>query len=281
MAKKSPPAPFLSLQEFHNAIKGAEGHQIADPRVRHSFDTEVKASEEEGSRVLNFSISSANVDRMGDTIALDGWSLDNFRKNPVVLFGHNSSAPPVAKSNHVWTENERLKADAEFVPADNPAVGRFAEGIFQLYKGGFMSATSVGFAPKRYAYADRKDGGWGIDFMEQELLEFSLVPIPANADALIEGRSAGIDVEPVLEFCEEVYLRAADDGRVMKLVESILGGNGRDLVALSFAEKIASQHGKGLFSRDRIAAVERAATQERLKKKRERQLQLAALSAPK
>jgi len=56
--------------------------------VRASFDTEVKASEGE-SRSLNFTISSARVDRMGDTVSMDGWHLEEYRKNPVVLWGLN------------------------------------------------------------------------------------------------------------------------------------------------------------------------------------------------
>ena len=39
-----------------------------------------------------------------------------------------------------------------------------------------------------------------MDFQQQELLEFSIVPVPANADCLIEARSAGIDVEPLREW---------------------------------------------------------------------------------
>ena len=42
---------------------------------------------------LEFVMSDGSVDRMGDIIDLDGWRLDNFRKNPVALFGHNASFP--------------------------------------------------------------------------------------------------------------------------------------------------------------------------------------------
>jgi hypothetical protein len=201
---------------------------------------------------------------MGDTIDVSGWELEPFRKNPVVLWAHDASMPPIAKAPRVWPEGGKLKADAEFVPADNPACGRFAEGIYQLYKGGFMSATSVGFNATKWVFADRPGGGWGIDFLGQELLEFSCVPIPANAEALIEGKSAGIDILPVLDFCEAALLRSADGGRVVKLADAILGGNGKDAQLLEFAQKIAKSAGMGLLSLQRIEAVERAATKQRL-----------------
>lgn len=288
MLKENAPPPFANIEAFRAAAAALGRDKFLEgAHVRASFETEVKASEEDGSRVLTFTISTPNKDRQGDTIKLDGWELENFRKNPVVLWAHNSSQPPIAKANRVWTESGKLKSDAEFVPADNPAVGRFADGIFQLYKGGFMSATSVGFAPMKYAFRDDPGGGWGIDFLSQELLEFSAVPVPANAEALIEGKSAGIDIAPVLDFCELALRSAKDHGRVVSLVESILGGNGQDLETLAWGEKIASlvglekiaaARGMVLMSRERVGAVERAATKQRLAEKRKRELSLAALS---
>src|SRR3982074_2078635 len=49
----------------------------------------------DSSRTFTFTISSATVDRMGDSIAVDGWRLDNFKRNPVVLWGHDGSMLPV------------------------------------------------------------------------------------------------------------------------------------------------------------------------------------------
>jgi hypothetical protein len=82
----------------------------------------VKAGEGE-SRTLTFTISTSSVDRMGDTIAVSGWKLDAYRKNPVVLWGHDSADFPVAKTTKLWIEGEKLKAESEFIPKDNPATG--------------------------------------------------------------------------------------------------------------------------------------------------------------
>jgi hypothetical protein len=56
--------------------------------------------------------------------------------------------------------------------------------------------------PLKYAFTDDPQRRFGIDFLEQELLEFSwCVPVPANAEALVEGRAAGIDqVAPLLDW---------------------------------------------------------------------------------
>ena len=44
---------------------------------------------------------------------------------------------------------------------------------------------SVGFAPIKFKFTSDPERKFGIDFIEQELLEFSIVPVPANPDAVI------------------------------------------------------------------------------------------------
>ena len=76
------------------------------------------------------------------------------------------------------------------MPADVPHIGDKAEAVLRLCQAGFLSATSVGFRPLDYDIADDRDDGEGwfppMDFKRQELLEFSIVTVPANAEALIE-----------------------------------------------------------------------------------------------
>lgn len=204
--------PFASIEEFRAAARGAE-KPLAEARVRASFDTEIKA--EGDSRTLTFIISTGSVDRMGDTIAVDGWKLDAFRKNPVVLWAHDSSSLPVGKATKIWTEQGRLMATAEFTPV---GALRFNDAIFDMLKGGFLNATSVGFSPLKYAFTDDPQRRYGIDFLEQELLEFSVVAVPANAEALVQARSAGIDIAPVREWIERVLRR---DGQAVIPLERL------------------------------------------------------------
>ena len=282
MSKSDDTRLFGSIEEFRQAHDAkAPAANISDARVRASFDTEVKAGEGEGSRLITFTISTASVDRMGDTIALAGWRLENFRKNPVVLWAHDSSSLPVAKAPKLWIEGDKLKAEAEFTP---PGMARFNDTVFEMYKQGFLSATSVGFQPLKYAFTDDPTRRFGIDFLEQELLEFSCVPVPANAEALIEGKSAGIDVGPMLDWAEDQIKRCGGSARVIKLAESVLGSNADDLVALAWAERILQASGKKIIARDEVVVtrdrlagivkLEAKETAERLRKKRERDLDI-------
>jgi HK97 family phage prohead protease len=134
-------------------------------------------------RTFTFTISSASVDRMGDTIAVAGWRLDNFKRNPVVLWGHDGSMLPVGRATSVWVQGGKLKAKAVLAPAD---VSQYAERVRSMIAQGYLAATSVGFAPIKYAFSEDPSRKYGIDFLEQELLEFSIVTIPANPDALLD-----------------------------------------------------------------------------------------------
>lgn len=138
---------------------------------------------------LSIVMSSANQDRQGDTINQTGWRLDSFKSNPVLLWGHDSFSPPVGRVKATALEDGKLKAKGiEWVPRE---VSEFAWSVSQLVELGFVKSVSVGFRPLKWTY--REDGG--VDFTEQELLELSFVTLPANVDAMVEGK--GFDLAPV------------------------------------------------------------------------------------
>lgn len=267
------PKLFNSIDDFRAAVR-ADGDADKDSAIRASFDTEVKAGDGD-SRTVTFTISTDSVDRMGDTIAIDGWKLEAYRKNPVVLWAHDSTSLPVAKAPKLWTEKTKLKADAEFTPK---GMARFNDTVFDMLKGGFLNATSVGFAPLKYAFVDDPARKYGIDFIEQELLEFSVVPVPANSEALAESRAAGIDLDPILDWAEGV-LQKADADRVLKLADTILGADEQNPRDIEWAKRIAARAGLGLYSQERIDNIERAAKAQRIAQKRQRDLDLIRLRA--
>jgi HK97 family phage prohead protease len=142
---------------------------------------EVKADDDK--RSVTFTITTGAVDRDNDTINVDGWDLKSYLKNPVVLFAHRSDLPPVAKATSVVKTAGALRATTEFLPA---GIYPLADQVYEMVKRGFLRATSVGFRPKRDKYSWNEERG-GIDFEEQELLEFSVVPVPSNPEALLSA----------------------------------------------------------------------------------------------
>lgn len=146
-------------------------------------------------RILRFVGSDESVDRDGDIIRTAGWKLTDYKKNPVVLFGHNMAAAPVAKTNRVWVDKDKkeLLFDIEFPTEEVSTLG---DSLYKLYKSGFMKAVSVGFMPnfEKITYPEKKKGVYRI-MEEQALHEISLVSVPANQNALITSKSMANAVE--------------------------------------------------------------------------------------
>lgn len=145
-------------------------------------------------RVLRFIGSDETPDRDNDIIEVAGWELVNYRKNPVFLWAHDYRFPPIGRAVKVSKE-EGLMFDIEF-PAEG--IFPFADLIYNLYRGKFLRATSVGFIPKKFKprdddLVDESLPEWrrGTRYQKQELLELSAVPVPSNPNALEVARSKG------------------------------------------------------------------------------------------
>jgi len=143
---------------------------------------------EEDGRLGLCIISTETVDRQGDEIMVDGWDFKAFKKNPVMLWSHNSGwgdeRPSIGRCEDIKVEGGKVTFTPVFDMADE-----FAAKIYRKFKDKFLNAFSIGFRPLEYQFTDT-----GVKFIKQEALEFSAVNVPANAEALVQLRSEGIDV---------------------------------------------------------------------------------------
>ena len=137
-------------------------------------------SSERSGEQMGFVLSTDAPDRYGDVIEASGWDLAAYRRNPVFLWAHDYARPVIGRAVDTWLEPHRLLARMEF------ATTSFALEVAGLYRAGYQRGVSVGFRPLRYRERrDEKTGALlGIRFLEQELLEVSAVPVPANGRAL-------------------------------------------------------------------------------------------------
>lgn len=135
-----------------------------------NFIAVTKAAEDSGT--FEVVISTATKDRQGDIVDQDGLMLDAYMKNPVVLWAHDYFSLPIGICDSISKKGGKTIAKGRFAPMEaNP----FAQQVRKMYDAGFLKATSVGFIPHE---AD------GESITKAELLEFSFVPVPANAEAL-------------------------------------------------------------------------------------------------
>jgi HK97 family phage prohead protease len=149
----------------------------------------------EGDSVEGVVGSTEVLDRLGEVIDQDGWDLTNFKKNPVVLWGHNvrEERPPIGKATKVWLDGVRKKKlmfNIKFDLGDT-----FAADIFRKVKEGFVNTVSVGFMPTESEPIEKEQAGPFSPqrYLKQELLELSFVPVPANPEALAAIKSMGIE----------------------------------------------------------------------------------------
>jgi len=150
--------------------------------IRKTFNIERKTIDAEQG-IYEAMISTESIDRDGDVIRAAGVDTSNYMRNPVVLFGHtyNDIDAVVGKTLSIETiPGEGIRARFQFATAD---VSQKADTVRKLWAGEFLNATSIGFIPDM-ASAKPNATKTGIEFGKSELLEFSIVPIPSNQDAL-------------------------------------------------------------------------------------------------
>jgi HK97 family phage prohead protease/HK97 family phage major capsid protein len=132
---------------------------------------------------LEFVLSDETPDRMDDVILSDGWDLSNFKKNPIALFGHRSDFP-IGKWKNLRVEGKQLRGHLEL--AEKGTSPRINE-IISLVEQGILKTVSVGFKP--IETRPRKESDFGCFYVRSELVETSLVSVPANPNALAVAKS--------------------------------------------------------------------------------------------
>jgi HK97 family phage prohead protease len=181
---------MINISRFHALAAGGTAPKGTCVRLALANEPSVSGDD----RVASFVFSDNSVDSYGDTIDARGWDLKAFESNPIALFGHDPSKPEnvIGKARNVRVQGARLVGEIVFAEA---SVNPTAELVYQMVKNGFLNAVSVGFEPMEWSISKDKSRPGGIDFTKQKLREISIVPIPANENALIQARAAGLDID--------------------------------------------------------------------------------------
>lgn len=152
------------------------------------------------SRTRRFIASDESRDRMGDIIRVAGWRFDEFAKNPVALWGHDSDSYPIGtvsdwKADKMDGRPVLRESITYFSEAANPA----SEAILRMIDEGGLRAVSVGFAPIKVTTPrdddQRKEmglGPYGVLYEAQMQLELSNCSIPANPNAILSKSTSPV-----------------------------------------------------------------------------------------
>lgn len=168
--------------------------------ISKDFTTITKAV---GDRQVRVIVSTADVDRAGDIIEPSGIDFAAYRKNPVVLYQHDHDEP-IARCAEIGVVNGRVEALVQFPDA---GASEDSDKVYNLIKAGVLNAVSIGFIPVEYIPMDPKEPWGPRKYVSCECIEFSIVSVPCNSNALIIERTIPItkdgDPEPCVDITEK------------------------------------------------------------------------------
>lgn len=182
---------------------------------------------------------------------MQDWELEDYQRNPIVLWNHGQGGSfwgdvevdeyfPIGRAENVRVEKNRLLADLVIATAEaNP----LAERVYQALRQGVLSAVSVGWMPRdrRYETHDEEEV---LVVSGNRLLEISVVPMPANPEAVKAS------------FCASA--RAGTKGpKDMKLLALMVAAFG---MAATATEEEVAERGRELADLERASREATGAT---------------------
>lgn len=169
--------------------------------VRKTYIAKTEVDDDE--RTVTAVISTSAVDREKEVLLPKGADYEQYLKNPVVLWAHDYRGMPIARALWIKSGRKNITAKAQFAKTE------MADEIYELFKGGYLNAFSVGFLPAEDGSHPptpdevKKNPEWAEAkriYDKWELLEFSAVPVPANPEALATAvKSKDISISKELQ----------------------------------------------------------------------------------
>jgi len=195
-----------------------------------------------------FIMSDETPDRMNDIILSTGWQLDNFKKNPIALYNHNSGLP-IGTWSDIQIKDGKLRGKLNLLPEGK---SQRIDEIRALIDHDVIKAVSVGFHALEAEPLVKGDPFAGNRFKRMELVECSLVTVPANPNALAVAKSLNISNDTV----DLVFAKPGSRG-VVDLRRSLTGKPaetspimGKSMSA--FAQRITDSQARIVALRDKL-----------------------------
>ena len=186
-------------------------------------------TDEDGSIKIRGMASTADFDRAGDSISADAWTkggLNNFEKNPIILFNHDYNRP-IGRATNVKATDNGLELTAK--------ISKAAKDVAELVKDGVLGAFSVGFRVKDADYIEETDG---LKIKDAELFEVSVVSVPCNQSATFSLAKSFDSVDEYEDF--KKTFTNSDGAQVQK--EITMSEETQQPVDLeAFAKKVAEE----------------------------------------
>jgi HK97 family phage major capsid protein/HK97 family phage prohead protease len=200
-------------------------------------------------RLISGLASTPEVDRMGDVVEPSG---ARFASELPLLLYHDTRLPVGRVRLAKTADGIGFEASFPEIPEPGTLRDRVAEA-WQSVKAGLIKGVSIGFRTLEDGVEMMKGGG--LKFTNFEIVELSLVSVPANASATIS----------TIRSLDTAHLAATGngDGSVKKPgVSGVSLSAPRGARAMTITEQIAAFEAKRAASSDRMNAIQTKAVDE-------------------
>lgn len=207
---------IISIDEFLSSRKGATKGDVlfkaSKPGAPASWNPETRSA--------RFVMSAQVIDRDRDVVMVAGIDTKNFVDNPIALLNHRYDHP-IGTWPKLYKMTDALEGDV--VISGDPAIPE-AIKAGALVSSGIVRSCSIGFIPRTVKRRLLENGEptniWEI--LECELVECSIVSIPANPMALAKSSAGGEELIMCRDLIAEVldaYVKDPATGLIVPKAE--------------------------------------------------------------
>jgi HK97 family phage prohead protease len=178
------------MSETAEIVKREVGEKV---KLHLNFEKDSTKALEDGT--FEAIITTSSLDRHNEQIVTEGVDTDNYMaNNPVVLYGHDYFGMPIGKTLSLKKMKNKITAKFQLAVQEY----EFAATVASMIKSGYLNAVSIGGVVRE----------WSEDYrtiLQMEMVEFSVVSIPANSEAIITGKSLEEATGKSLETISKEY----------------------------------------------------------------------------
>jgi phage head maturation protease len=144
-------------------------------------------------------VTTKAMDRDNEIVLPEGLELEQYRLNPVVLWGHDQDRP-IGKALWVKLDAEGVLAKTQYISRPEKYVGEWLpDFVFSMIQADVLRGKSIGFLPLEIRDPEQEELALNPSLQmvisRSLLLEYSVVSVPSNPLAVVEAVSKGVGLD--------------------------------------------------------------------------------------
>ncbi len=170
---------------------------------------------------VTFVMSDDSLDRDFERFDTAGWDLKAFKKNPVLLWGHDRQRPAIGIVEKPRVKGNQLLGNPVFDVDDS-----FAVSIANKVDKRIIRTGSVNFFPSKIEFNDDDKDPCRLTYLKQELREFSICNVPANPNAAVveDGKADALKALKEIPLWVQQHMgkRPSPDNDTLNIESSVI-----------------------------------------------------------